>query len=74
MICHVIIFANTKIEIERLDKFLDEHEGDYKFIRDYKRASHPKTGIWKLGGVYSCKTEKAQFMIRLQFEGRDYVV
>lgn len=71
MIKHVIIYARTNSERDRLDKFISENEGSYTFIRNYIRAD----GTMKdLGGVYSCVSEKAQFKIRLMFEGRDYVV
>jgi len=71
MIKHVIIYARTADELDRLTKFLSDNEDHYTFVRDYIRAGGT---IRDRGGVYSCISEKAQFKIRLMFESRDYVV
>ncbi len=71
MIKHVIIYTRTTVEENRLTKFLIDNEDDYTFIRKYVRADGSYSDV---GDVYACATEKAQFKIRLMFEGRDYVV
>jgi len=71
MIRHVIIHARTIAEKIRLAKFLSDNEDNYTFIRKYIRADGSYGDV---GDVYACATEKAQFKIRLMFEGRDYVV
>lgn len=73
MIRNIIVFTRSDAERIRLNKFVEENENDYKFIRGYNRS-----GNWlnldSIGRIYSCISEKAQFKIRLMFECKDYVV
>lgn len=71
MMRHVIIHTRTAVEKKRLVKFVNDNEDDYAFIRRYIRADGSYGDV---GDVIACATEKAQFKIRLMFEGRDYVV
>lgn len=70
---HVIVFCNTQDELNRLMNFINENKDDYKFIRMYTRSCMTRLRD-DAGRVFSCRTEKAQFMLRLMFETKNYVV
>ena len=76
---HVIVFCYTKDELDRLTDFVRDNEDDYKFIRMYSRAGtinygSPNCYGGNYGRVFSSRTEKAQFMLRLMFDTKEYVV
>lgn len=73
---NVIVFCEDKDDVQRLFDFVRLNEGDYKFVRKYRRAIGfgNRYDTKEDGRIFRCKDDKAEFRMRLMFDTKDYVI